>query len=406
MQSKQWIGRPDLPKVWKCHEVPLDLMLCDISISAAAKKVRKAWQSSKRQRVAQPQPPAEKPTCVYRLFGVTKEGYSVVVCALGSRPRFYVDVPREWGQWQAEKLIDALRAELDKVEDELGAQLVAFELSTAQRIYGFTNGELAQFLKLEFDTVKAYQKTRNLFEHDVKIEELPEAPKRYSLAETKLPHELQFLLEHKLPSAGWLRLEPGTYWPLPGTLPETHCQLAFASGVAALKPLNDRDDVAPFIIVSFDLECMRASMDGLLPDPEVQGDEIIQIGCSVLRWGDAQPLHQSIFTLGTCDDIDGVLVRSFKTEKDLLLAWQEYWCKELDPDLITGYNIGFDLNYLLGRSRTLTLRNFLALGKIVGEVPWIKNNGQGNDYPDVPMVGRVQVDMLKVNSLSHHNIFY
>lgn len=48
----------------------------------------------------------------------------------------------------------------------------------------------------------------------------------------------------------------------------------------------------------------------------------------------------------------------------MLEAWGEF-VREIDPDILTGYNINnFDLPYLLDRAKHLKLKNFSFLGRI------------------------------------------
>ena len=61
----------------------------------------------------------------------------------------------------------------------------------------------------------------------------------------------------------------------------------------------------------------------------------------------------------------GSQVISFDKEKDLLEAWSDF-VKEVDPDLIIGYNIsGFDFPYLMDRAKVLKAEKFPFLGRIL-----------------------------------------
>ena len=54
-----------------------------------------------------------------------------------------------------------------------------------------------------------------------------------------------------------------------------------------------------------------------------------------------------------CAPIAGTDVRVCGSEPELLKEWTEF-LQELDPDIITGYNIvNFDLPYLLNRAKAL-----------------------------------------------------
>lgn len=86
-----------------------------------------------------------------------------------------------------------------------------------------------------------------------------------------------------------------------------------------------------------------------------------------------------VFTLDTCAAIGHAEVRSYKKESDMLEAWAEF-VREVDPDILTGYNINnFDLPYLLDRAKHLKLKNFAFLGRIK-EIRFVVNDFIGRIY--------------------------
>ena len=69
---------------------------------------------------------------------------------------------------------------------------------------------------------------------------------------------------------------------------------------------------------------------------------------------------------------NNVTFRSFKTEEELLKAWAEF-VREVDPDILTGYNIvNFDIPYLINRAAKLKVGAFPYLGRITKEKTLIK----------------------------------
>jgi len=63
----------------------------------------------------------------------------------------------------------------------------------------------------------------------------------------------------------------------------------------------------------------------------------------------------------------GSQVISFDKEKDLLEAWSDF-VRQVDPDLIIGYNIsGFDFPYLMDRAKVLKAEKFPFLGRILSK---------------------------------------
>jgi DNA polymerase delta subunit 1 len=60
--------------------------------------------------------------------------------------------------------------------------------------------------------------------------------------------------------------------------------------------------------------------------------------------------------LGTCESIVGSDIIECRDEKELLTKWAEF-VRQLDPDLLTGYNIqNFDLPYIMDRAKYLKVK--------------------------------------------------
>lgn len=57
-------------------------------------------------------------------------------------------------------------------------------------------------------------------------------------------------------------------------------------------------------------------------------------------------------------------MHSIRFLQDLLERWANF-IREVDPDILTGYNINnFDIPYLLNRAQHLKVKNFEYLGRI------------------------------------------
>ncbi|MHA2083085.1 MAG: DNA polymerase domain-containing protein [Candidatus Thorarchaeota archaeon] len=142
--------------------------------------------------------------------------------------------------------------------------------------------------------------------------------------------------------------------------------------------------------------------------PALKGDEVTFIGSTFIKYGDTDPYTQNCIVVDTSDDINGVDIESYPTEKQALLAWTELIKRE-DPDIIIGYNIfGFDYKFMYLRARELNcVEEFLMLSKnkddICGELDGngmyqikegsiVLASGQYDlHYVETP--GRVQIDM-------------
>lgn len=152
--------------------------------------------------------------------------------------------------------------------------------------------------------------------------------------------------------------------------------------------------------------------------PEVEGDQVVQIGTTVQRFGESGCYLKHMITLKGCAQIDGAIVESYDTEEEVLLAWTRF-IADLDPDFITGYNInGFDFSFMWDRAEALGIVDeFSLLGRekhqpkdedgkrttewvpkpCTLEIKKLSSSALGdNILKYISMEGRVIVDLLKV----------
>jgi len=163
--------------------------------------------------------------------------------------------------------------------------------------------------------------------------------------------------------------------------------------------------------------------------PKLKGDNVTFIGSTFVRYGEAKPYLNHCIARDTCDDlpqIENSVIESYKTEKEVLLAWTKLIQKE-NPDVIIGYNIyGFDYQFMFLRAKELGCEHkFLELSRNKNEVcinrDWrTKKEGLEEskiviasgqyDLKFIKMTGRLQVDLLnyfrREYQLAHYNLNY
>ena len=147
--------------------------------------------------------------------------------------------------------------------------------------------------------------------------------------------------------------------------------------------------------------------------PKLKGDNVTFIGSTFVRYGEAKPYLNHCIARDTCDDlpqIENSKIESYKTEKEVLLAWTKLIQTE-NPDVIIGYNIfGFDYQFMFLRAKELGCEHkFLELSRNKNEVcinkDWrTKKEGLDEskivlasgeyDLRIIKMTGRLQVDLL------------
>ena len=181
---------------------------------------------------------------------------------------------------------------------------------------------------------------------------------------------------------------------------------------SSLKPV-DRDDIAPFVVGSFDIECNSST--GKFPDADVPGDACFQIAISLCKFGTDEPYEKVCLCYKKTEGPD---VISFDTEREMLEAFHKY-LHDKNIDIITGWNIfGFDLEYIYKRARYCGCNpNFFKLGRLNDEscqltLKKLSSSALGDNFLKLlPMSGRFIFDMFhevkkgyKLDSYSLNNV--
>jgi DNA polymerase elongation subunit (family B) len=138
---------------------------------------------------------------------------------------------------------------------------------------------------------------------------------------------------------------------------------------------------------------------------ELLGDPVIQIGTTLTR-GTPETTERHLFVFPDCNQIPGIVVHSFKTEKEMILGWFE-WMISMNPDILIGYNVfGFDESYLWQRAEQLGIVNsnsqihqltrLFELGsELKLEEKFLSSSAMGDNRMYIWTThGRLQIDMF------------
>jgi len=316
-----------------------------------------------------------------RIFGRAADGKSV---SLGTPFQPYCFIkPKKMSQ----ELFNFVKTKCIKAEPK-----------RAKDLWGFQNGELSEFIQVTFKSQKALRG----FAWCVENAKWPELS-GCRVYESNMDPVLRFMHVTKCSSTGWI--DPGLCEP---DL-ETTCDVnLWSPNWRFISPVV-RDDVAPLRIMSFDIECYSST--GAFPDPRNPHDVVFQIGMTTKTFGQESLTKRCLCLKKT----NGPDVESFETERELLDAFQKYLV-EMDPDIITGWNIfGFDLEFLHFRS---VLRGASTVWGRVKDAPSelveknLSSSALGNNLLKMtPMKGRYVFDLFqdvkrehKLESYSLNNV--
>ncbi|XP_071914321.1 DNA polymerase delta catalytic subunit-like isoform X1 [Coffea arabica] len=336
---------------------------------------------------------------ILRIFGVTKEGHSVCCHVHGFEPYFYISCPPGMGPDDISRFHQILEGRMRDVNRNSNVPYFVRRVELVQRrsIMYYQQQNSQPFLKIVVALPTMVTSCRGILDRGIQIDGL--GLKSFMTYESNILFALRFMIDCNIVGGNWIEVPVGKYIKKAKNL--SYCQLEFDclyTDLVSHVPEGEFSKMAPFRILSFDIEC--AGRKGLFPEPI--HDPVIQVANVVTLQGQDQPFVRNVMTLKSCSPIAGVDVMSFDTEKEVLLAWRDF-IREVDPDIIIGYNIcKFDLPYLIERAKVLGITEFPLLGRIINSKVRVKDTTFSSrqygtrESKEVTIEGRVQFDLLQV----------
>ena len=301
---------------------------------------------------------------VIDIYGRTDEGSPAMIRVRGYKPYFYV------------------ASEYDFATEDHGiSKITVTHMEKYDVFAGFNNFKTTKVQKVEVESMKDFR-TATKAAKDAREDGKP----IYTVYEANLPPLLRFYHDHEILPASPIAFVAGQ--KIKGMEKAWNVDLVnIRSKVSADTPLK---------VSAYDIECMSES--GQFPVPEK--DPVIQIGITT-RWSNAmtKSISRKVFVWPSVDKSDdpSVEFRGYKTEADMIEAFQEYVQQE-DPDIICGYNTyGFDDKFLATRARVCGMKLNLARGQVWGENLQKKTFDLASGKYEVEYLktpGRLTIDLL------------
>ena len=327
------------------------------------------------------------------IFGKTEDGKSVCVTT-EFKPYFFVKMPHGTEMGDVEILYDRINSMKKDC-------LTSYSLTKQKDVWGFQNNQEFFFMHLTFKNLESRRKVNSIFMYN-------NAFGKYHVYESNIDPVLRLMHRTGIQSTGWL--DTGTKC-VRSNLANVNIDL-WCNDWNDLTPVN-RDDIAPFVVASFDIECNSST--GKFPNADVIGDACFQIAISLCKFGSDEPYEKTCLCY---KNTSGENVTSYATERELLLAFKEY-VQEKDIDVMTGWNIfGFDLNYIYKRAAMNKCgMDFYQLGKLKNTESHVvekklSSSALGDNFLKLlPMPGRFIFDLFhevkkgyKLDSYSLNNV--
>jgi DNA polymerase delta subunit 1 len=349
----------------------------------------------------------EKEYQIY-VHGVTQNGESVCLRIMNYIYYFYVKIPdRYQGIWSDEQTTLFYKHLKFRLGKKVGVGLVNKTLVNKVDIMGFRNLEQEKFIRLCFKTELAASRCKYLFKKPLKIPSLSHTGIKFVLYESNLDMIVKFTHLRNIRTAGWIRVKKGDFSLENDNISTSQIQATvywkqvhpYLVKDESLVELIDYQDIAPFRILSWDIETQSSRGFPEFPNAEIKGDFISQIGCCLWIFG-KQKIKFILSSVYSDPTEDGIVINC-KNEKEMIKTFCDIICN-LDPDMLTGYNTwGFDDKYLWKRIEINGLNNYATkLSRIVGVEPTleVKNLSSGayghNEFKILTCPGRETIDLI------------
>ncbi|KRX57163.1 DNA polymerase delta catalytic subunit, partial [Trichinella sp. T9] len=338
---------------------------------------------------------------VIRMYGATKDGHSVCCHVHGFQPYFYVQI-ENFDPARASLFCDSLNQAVVqemRTNKDIKKPILDVEILQGRNLYGYNLMKSTTFVKIIVALPKIVPVARRILETGGWS--CASQPINALLTfESNIDFTIRFMIDTSMTGCCWIELKPSAF-TVRNLKKMSRCQIEVDIDWKKLvihSPEGDWSDIAPLRILSIDIEC--AGRKGVFP--EAEKDPVIQIANMVLTQGEKEPFVRNVFTLNSCAPIVGCQVISCDTEEKMLSEWASF-VREVDPDIITGYNIqNFDLPYLIDRAQTLSVKDFAFIGRIKDQKTVVHSSNvqsrqmgrRENKLCNIE--GRIQFDLLQI----------
>ena len=321
--------------------------------------------------------PSEK--YIIRVYGVNSNGRSVSVKITDYKPYFFVYIPYKWKSEHILVLRDIIKKRLGK---KFSKSLLKCKIIRRKRFRGFENNKIHKFLRMTFASRKVMSKCRWIFDKPININN---TRKKFDLYESNIDPMLRFIHSRNIKPGGWVCIKK--YFRIP--IRETRCQIEIETNWKNVSSLEDKNDIAPLIVASFDIEADSSHGDfpQAIKDYQKLAYDIIYKINKLTRNTIMRGLKEEDDNIKTLKDIDTLASSQEEFEK-LCVKYLRIYIKSLI--IYAFYDIElFDLKY-----------SFEKLGDGINKVYTKKNKKPDLSY----IMGDSSFDEDVMHIISYINI--
>ena len=213
----------------------------------------------------------DKKVFMIQAFGINNQGKTASIKIEGFNPYFYIKVNDDWNDQR--KNIFVANYLKKKIGNYYENSIIETKLVKRQKLYGFDNKKLHNFIKISFANQAAYNRMKKIFYEDEIIDgvferTLQEDGLEYKddigttqlfLYEADIPPILKFFHDREISPSGWVMLPSSK--TRTNSNKSTHCYYDFNINFDDIVPLKKKEDLVKYNICSFDIEASSSHGD-------------------------------------------------------------------------------------------------------------------------------------------------
>jgi DNA polymerase elongation subunit (family B) len=208
-----------------------------------------------------------------QMFGIDETGKSACILVENFKPFFYVMVDDSWSISTKSSFETFLKVKLGKYYEN---SVTECKIIKRKKLYGFDGGKEHKFVRIEFESVEAYNKAKSLWygpyiatssgrsERTLLRQGLVFQNTSTRLYEANLPPLLRFFHIKDISPSGWIALPNKKTVEIISDKKST-CDYEFVINYKNIIPLNNKETRVPYKICSFDIEASSSHGDFPIP---------------------------------------------------------------------------------------------------------------------------------------------
>jgi DNA polymerase elongation subunit (family B) len=203
-----------------------------------------------------------------QMFGVDEKGKTYSVNVDGFKPFFYLMVNDNWTISMKEQFLTHLKDKMGKYYKD---SITECKIIKRKKLYGFDNKKEHKFLFIEFTNLNAFNKAKNLWYSDYQSgHKLLKNGYNYfntniKLYEANIPPILRFFHIKNISPSGWIAIPTKKVIEKKNEFKTVNCNYDFTTNIKNIIPLNDKETIVPYKIMSFDIEASSSHGDFPIP---------------------------------------------------------------------------------------------------------------------------------------------